>query len=190
MNDYVSKLMVAYIVKNDPTWAIHFFCSNGRDELVEDIIKTNPGVSVEYARLVIKGRWEEAEKCISESHYDSRRYAQEVLKGRFPEYEKKIDKMPVEAVAYACVIKKRTPFAEKHIIKGSIENLFNYIRRVIKGRLLEAEEKIAKKPKWLFQYAEAINSKLPDELHAAMTMYSFSHPSDKNIKKYFAIYGK
>jgi hypothetical protein len=190
---YLSKFFVSHVVSKDPSWAVSYAAAMGRNAFVESCVINYPTVAAEYARHVVKGRWEEAEHSIALSFDASVSYSKWVLKGPFPLYENTLEKYPSMAVRYARETGNRVKAAEKLIVSSSssISVLFDYMRDVIKGRFPPAEERLKQKPVWLWKYADIILcSKLPEELHVAMSMHSFSDPSNKSVKKYFATYGK
>jgi len=91
---------------------------------------------VTYAKLVIRGRWPEAEPYIMKSN-DAVRYAAFIIQGRWPEAEPYIMKSD-SAVWYASdVIKGRWPEAEPYIMKS--DSAVWYAENVIEGRWPEAE---------------------------------------------------
>jgi hypothetical protein len=58
-------------------------------------IPTTAEDSYRYARLVVKGRWPEAESVIAKDPYYAYVYALHVIKGRWPEAESVIAADPV-----------------------------------------------------------------------------------------------
>ena len=62
---------------------------------------------------------------------------------------------------------------ESYIINDNVF-VIDYIKNVIKNRLVEYEEILRKKnsPKKLYEYAKAIKQKLPEEFHNVMIAYS------------------
>ena len=77
---------------------------------LEDIIASNAHVALQYAEVIINGKFPQAEKIIRESPVYSLEYALYVLKGRFPEGEAAIAKEDHTSYMYAKnVIKGRFP---------------------------------------------------------------------------------
>jgi hypothetical protein len=185
----VIEFFASFVVQSKPDWVVKYCADKGRLKFLESVIKNNPAAAVEYAKKVIGGRWEEAEDVIAEDFNFAVKYAVEVVKGRFPKLEKKIKHDRAKAIEYSAKIGKSFPEAEKVIAKGTFEEILHYMK-VLPGRFEVAEEKIIKSPKWMLRYADALGKKLPEEMHSAMAMLSFSRPEDKNIKQYFSKYGK
>jgi hypothetical protein len=124
----------------------------------------DPGTCLDYAEEVIKGRWPEAEKLILKDAHSCLKYAEEVIKGRWPE-------------------------AEKVILKNAIleddDLCFAYALNVVRGRWEEYERAIIDDPYCCYQYARGIiKGRLPEHMHTAMVMHSFSEPDNKWVKKY------
>ena len=87
---------------------------------------SDPCMAYRYARLVIKGRFQEGEAAIATDKYWSYNYALQVIEGPFPEGE--------AAMA-------TDPFCA-----------YDYAMDVIKGRFPEAEEAMAKDPEYSKKY--------------------------------------
>lgn len=93
--------------------AISAYCSarrRGRARQQEPLLATNAQVAYLYSLKVIKGRFAEGERKISESPEWSVRYARFVLKRRFRRAERTIAGSPEWAYEYATkVVKGRLP---------------------------------------------------------------------------------
>ena len=115
----------------------------------------------DYARLIIKDRWLEAEPYIMQDADWAYYYALEVIGGRWPEAEP-IIKQSDSAVVYARdVIGGRWPEAEP-IIKQS-DSAVAYASDVIKGRWLEIEPYIIEDPTFAYIYArDVIKGRWPE----------------------------
>jgi hypothetical protein len=149
------------------------------------ILKGEDWTAFYYARAMGR-RWGPAEKKILAEKdvvtcFD---YADQVIKGRWPEAEKFIIKNPDFALRYAIqVIKGRWPEAEKFIIKNPDFALL-YANNFFGGKWEEYEKSIINDTERCYLYAkDAIKGRLPEHMHQAMVMHSFSQP-DKWVKKY------
>lgn len=121
----------------------------------------DPQTCFEYATEVVRGRWEEGEKIILKNPKFCVDYAEEIIQGRWLEGEKTILKDP-----YMC---------------------HSYAKDVIKGRWEEAEKVFIKDPEFCYMYArDIIKGRLPEHMHQAMVMYSFSQPGNQWVKKYLS----
>ena len=95
-----------------------------------------------------------------------------------------------DIVEYASVITKaRWPGGEKFLLGtrslGGPECLCEYVRNVVKGRWEEYERAIIDDPHDCYEYARCIiKGRLPEHMHTAMVMHSFSQPDNKWVKKY------
>lgn len=126
----------------------------------EEIIATNPALSVSYARWVLRGRFKAGEKAIlgETGQYSNilENYITNVLSisgERWLEGESEILKNPTVAQLYARdVIKGRWPEAEE-IISRETSAAYYYARNVIKGRFPEGEDAIARGGWLAFYYA-------------------------------------
>ena len=98
----------------------------------EKLIKKEPEIAYLYAKFVIKGRWPEAEKLIKKEPEIAYIYAKFVIKGRWPEAEKNIRKCSSSARKYAkYVLKKRWKVIEKNLT--SICDFSDYVQHVLKS---------------------------------------------------------
>lgn len=187
----LNDLFFRFMVKNDPKMVIDYCRDMGqRVKEIEPHIINKPNLACEYAAVVIKGRWEEAEKNIAEDNAIALRYATEIIKGRFAAYEKRILKDKSQLVHYCTRIKQRIEEFEPIIAKASFDDVMAYTKNVICGRFELAESKIMTKPKWILEYSRVLGKKPSDEMHSAMTMFSFQDPNNKIIKQYFFEFGK
>jgi hypothetical protein len=187
--DLLESLLLKFLAKSDPQMIIDFCEEKGRVPQIEGQVIHCPILSCDYAIRVIKGRWEEAEEKISQDENSSIRYANYALKDRFPAYEKNIIKNREKIIEYCVSIQKRLPEAEPLLAKGAMDDIFKYAKQVIKGRFELAEPKIITKPKWILSYSDALGMKISEEMHNAMTMFSFQDPNNKVVKEYFKKYG-
>lgn len=187
----LDEIMLEFIIEVKPQIILNRAERSGRIKEVEPMIIQRPKVALQYAMSVVKDRWPEAEQNIATDKEIAIQYALSVVKGRFKEYEKKIVRDAAAVVEYCMAIGERFPEAEPYIVKSSIGNIMAYASTVVKGRFLLAEARIAMKPKWIMDYCDKVlRKKPPDELHSAMTMYSFQDPDSKAVKKYFQTWGK
>lgn len=86
----------------------------------------------EYAKVIKKDRWLEAEKLIKKEPEIAYLYAKFVIKGRWPEAEKNIRKCSSSARKYAkYVLKKRWKVIEKNLT--SIWDFSDYVQHVLKS---------------------------------------------------------
>jgi len=112
-----------------------FFKTNKLPEHVgkgEDFIATEPFLSAQYAKHVIRGRWKKGEEAISRSAESSYYYSAITLEGeKFPEGEEAISRSAYFSFAYAkIVLKGRFPEGEKAIATDGADS-FRYARDVI-----------------------------------------------------------
>ena len=126
-------------------------------------IKTNPRTAYVYAKVVIGGRWPEAERYIIKDTEYAYKYAQDVIQGRWPEVEIRIMKDPESAYQYAAyIIKGRWPEAESSIITDPTA-ASKYAQDVIQGRWPKAESSIITDPTAAHQYAvQVLNKRWPE----------------------------
>jgi len=121
----------------------------------------DPQLCFEYAKDVVGGRWEEGENIILKSPKFCVDYAEEIIQGRWLEGEKTILKDP--------------------------EMCHSYAKDVVGGRWEEAEKVFIKDPEFCYMYArDIIKGRLPEHMHQAMVMYSFSQPGNQWVKKYLS----
>lgn len=121
----------------------------------------DPQTCFEYARDVAGGRWLEGEKFILKDPKLCVDYAEDCIQGRWLEGEKTILKDP-----HMC---------------------HSYAKDVVKGRWEDGEKTIIKHPELCYFYAkDVIKGRLPDSMHQAMVMYSFSDPGNPWVKKYLS----
>ena len=156
--DYIEKKRQENI-KKDINYIYNLAKKSGgpNKELENLIIATkNNRVAYNYAKSVLKGRWEEGEPIIAKDAKDSYEYALNVLKGeRFKLGEPAITKDAEWAVPYAeNVIKGRWKEAEPTISKNA-SKAERYANKIIKGRWKELEEKILNGPESLSNYSVA-----------------------------------
>lgn len=182
-------LFINFLIKKEPHVVLDYCKRAGRVEQIEKMLINDSKLASQYAIEVVKGRWEEAEESIAQDESSALDYACKIIKGRFPAYEKIISKDRNQIIHYCILIQKRWPEVEEFIAKGPTSYSIQYARHIIKGRFEVAEPKIATKPKWILDYARALGQKPSQELHNAMTMYSFQNPNDKIIKQYFQEFG-
>lgn len=130
-------------------------------EALEAIIRKDAIWASRYAGFVIGGPWPPGEETIRKNAQSSYDYAWRTIKGRW---------LPGERV-----IKKDPQWA------------FYYALDVVKGRWLEGEPAIMQNAEYCYQYAkDVIKGRLPDPMHNAMTLITFSDPGSKWAKKYFS----
>ena len=137
----------------------HLFCYKSSEAIMhtdyEDVLELPGGKEQTsynlywHARMIISGRWPEAEPTIMGNPWFAYRYAENVIGGRWPEAEPIIMKDPDSAFYYAqMVIHGRWPEAEPHIMKNSYW-AYKYAFYVIQDRWPEAEPTIMEDPdKW------------------------------------------
>ena len=92
-----------------------------------------------------------------------------------------------DIVEYASVITKaRWPEAEKVLLKDKDKSpCLAYAVYVVHGRWEEYERAIIDDPHDCYEYARCIiKGRLPEHMHTAMVMHSFSQPDNKWVKKY------
>lgn len=140
-----------------------------------------------YAESVAKGEWKPGEKAILEGKDWCSYYYAKAMGRRWEPGEQKILKVkdPATCFDYAKnVIQGRWLEAERVIVKDK-EFAMQYAVSIVKGRWEDGEDVIIKDPELCYLYAkDVIRGRLPDKMHNAMVMYSFSDPSNKWVKKY------
>jgi len=140
-----------------------------------------------YAENIAKGEWKPGEKAILEGLDWTAFYYARAMGRRWELAEKKIlaGKDPATCFDYANeVIKDRWPEAEKFIVKN-LDFALRYAIHFFGGRWEEYEKAIINDPERCYRYAkDAIKGRLPEHMHQAMVMHSFSNPQDKWVKKY------
>lgn len=98
----------------------------------EKFIINSPWYAYTYARVILMGRWIEAEDTIAQDGFSSYRYATEVLTGRFKKGEAAI---------------------------GKIRQCIDYARNIMQGRFPEGEDYIASKPDLIHTYVHYVTKK-------------------------------
>lgn len=202
----LNDLFLRYLAKNDSRMLIDYCVEVGRVKEIESALlacrhydsRTHQGSDlVLYSKIVVRGRWEEAEAKIVGNSDCAIEYSRDVLRGRFPLFENRLidDKNKSVMVTYCCEIKQRVLDLEPHIMKAPFHRVLDYIVSVIGGRFELAEPKIIKNPGWILRYINALEEcgklgEFPVEMHSAMVLYSASKPKDRNVKEYFATYAK
>ena len=148
--------------------------------------KSNAVFAMWYAENVAKGEWKPGEKAILKGEDWTAFYYARAMGRRWGPAEKKIlaEKDVVTCFDYADqVIKGRWPEAEKFIIKNPDFALL-YANNFFGGKWEEYEKSIINDTERCYLYAkDAIKGRLPEHMHQAMVMHSFSQP-DKWVKKY------
>lgn len=95
-----------------------------------------------YAFYILKSRWPEAEQYLKEDYLFAFLYARDVIQGRWPEAENAIKNDEYYAYRYSLEILNRRWHEAEHIIKGDPYWAYHYAKDVIKGRWPEAESLI------------------------------------------------
>ena len=114
---------------------------NKRFFFLEHIILQNEQYSFYYARDIIKGRWEEAEKIISTDPLYSYHYARDVIKRRFLEGEKIIANHLYYSYLYARnIIKGMFPLCHYNIFYSLYKDKYIDFLKSINYDLSEIEE--------------------------------------------------
>lgn len=140
-----------------------------------------------YAENVTKGEWKPGEKAILKGRDWTSFYYARVMGRRWEPGEKKIlaVKDPSTCFDYANeVIGGRWPEAEKLIVKN-LDFALRYAIHFVGGRWEMYEKAIINDPERCYEYAKQVmKGRLPEHMHQAMVMHSFSQPDNKWIKKY------
>ena len=93
-----------------------------------------------YAKMIIKGRWPEAEPYILKDLYGINSYIVDVIQGPWPEAEDMISQEAASAYKYAkYFLKKRFPKGEPAILQDPFYAM-NYAKFVLQQRWPEAEK--------------------------------------------------
>jgi hypothetical protein len=153
-----------------------------RDRKLEPMILKSPKWSARYAFYCVGRRWKQAEAVIAKDAESAFGYALN-LRGPFPEAEKTIARDANLAYRYAkYILQERFPLGEKSIAKDP-ESAARYASTILKGRWKQAEKAIMGDTKAMLIYAKgAIKGQLPEAMHNAMVMQSFTE--DPHAKKY------
>ena len=146
------------------------------------MILKSPKWSARYAFYCIGRRWKQAEAVIAKDAESAFGYALN-LRGPFPEAEKTIARDASLAYRYAkYILQERFPLGERSIAKDP-ESAARYASTILKGRWKQAEKAIMGDTKAMLIYAKgAIKGQLPEAMHNAMVMQSFTE--DPHAKKY------
>jgi hypothetical protein len=156
-----------------------------RNKDLEKIILEDAQCCVDYARYIIKGRWPEAEDVIVNAPINTK-----VLG------EKGWGRTKTLIYVYTNLIKDRFPKAEEKmtIDKGWWGHSYAYTKLIIrlKGEIVDFN-----KPGIVVWLMDDINKgkigkriktekkwEILDQLYKRITLFAFSHPGDRNIKKY------
>lgn len=127
------------------------------------------------------------EHLISEDTLASYRYSMDILNAPFPLGEPAIARDITKSIGYARRFGCRIRSAEDEISRD--DYLAGRYCEIMKENKLWnswTPEELERNPLWMYQYAkDFIGGRLPDTLHNAMHLSSFSNPSNKWIKKYF-----
>jgi|688.fasta_scaffold129923_3 hypothetical protein len=166
---------------------------------LEKWIVNSPICALNYARLILRKRWPEAEHNILKN--ESRHimsYIESVVKERWPEAEHIIANSPECAYKYARdILRKRWPEAESNMLrieKNKIQHStyffslysFKYASDIIQDRWPELENLLLNNPKALKYYAEeVIHDTLPEEIHNRMICYAMSGGEDQECAKQY-----
>jgi hypothetical protein len=140
-----------------------------------------------YSENVAKGEWKPGEKALLNGKDWTSYYYAISIGRRWTPGEKNIlaEGDPQTCAEYAqFVVKGRWPEAERFILKNLGVSL-GYASSVIKGRWEQYEKAIINDPYMCYLYAkQVVKGRLPEHMHQAMVMHSFSDPSDESVKKY------
>lgn len=150
---------------------------------LEIMVLRSPSYSAMYAVNVLKRRWKTAEPIIARDALASYKYADLILKSAFPLAEKSIAEHGDLGYLYAKrILKGRFLLGEKNIAKDPV-SASRYASSILKRRWKQAEKTIMKDTKAMLTYAKgAIRGPLPEPMHTAMVMLSFT--DDPHAKKY------
>ena len=128
----------------------------GRWQQAEAVIQSDLRASLTYARDVIGDRWPEAEAALASDGDLAAQYAREVIKGRWEAAEATILTSPRAAATYAETILNRPwPEAESVILDDGIAAA-GYAERVLERRWPEAEAAILEAGDAAVSYAAAV----------------------------------
>lgn len=151
--------------------------------------KSRDVFAVWYAEEVAKGEWKAGEKAILEGKDWCSYYYAKAMGRRWEPGEKKMlrAKDPETCYDYAKnVVQGRWPEAERVILKDKKIAML-YAVSIVKGRWEDGEKTIIQCPELCYHYAkDVIKGRLPDHMHQAMVMYSFSDPGNPWVKKYLS----
>jgi len=155
------------ILAENPEYANYYAQNilNSRFELAEENIAKS-GYGLEYAMLVLKTRWPEAEKYTVENFQgnfllDACEYAKEIMGGKWPELESAIINNSNLCMTYVSHIRQRWPEFEKRMLS-------------------------LRSPQKIIQYLQFV-SKIGEDLHNKMVMLSFSEKHKEKVNYYFRI---
>lgn len=125
----------------------HSWTKNTDLNNVIHLLVKNPNLIVDYADLVLEGRWYEYEHVIVGDPYHAMQYAYSVIKGRWEEAEKKLMNLSsmhqhMAIINYAEYIIKGRWLEVEHLFKDSPWSASRYAIRVMNARWLEMEDVI------------------------------------------------
>lgn len=146
---------------------------------------TNANEALEYFRAT-KQPIPEYEGIIAQSARESLLYSCE-NSTPFPAGEVAISENPDFSVRYAEAHGIRFKSAEGKIAEDDTK-AEEYGKLMLTFDLWRSwtHDEIARSPVWIYQYAkDYLCGRLPENLHSAMTMFSFSKAGNKWVKKYF-----
>ncbi len=113
-------------------YAMHFNIEKWPELGHKILASHNSDLCVEFAKWLLKDRWPDAERIISEDDYASLEYAKNVIKDRFIEGEPRILLETYTALAYAeSVIKGRWPELEIDLLTCNRSKIIDYCERII-----------------------------------------------------------
>lgn len=164
-----------------PSDALELLMTYRDDGRLTDIIATSAEYSVEYARHVIKGRFEDGEDAIITSHDSSFVYAMAVIGGRFEKGESIISTDARSSYNYALDILEGRFEKGEDAIANSVDFSLNYAIRVLKGRFEKGEDIIATSAEHSFEYAlEVLKGRFEkgEDIIATSPEYSFLYATE------------
>lgn len=179
-----------FIAEDIDAWEkyLSFLRKTDKKALVE-ACKSRDVFAVWYAEEVAKGEWKPGEKALLKGKDYCAMYYARAMGRRWLEGEKVIvaGKDPQTCFEYAeVVVGGRWKEGEKIILKDP-RLCVNYVEDCIQGRWEDAEKVFIKDPELCYLYAkDVIKGRLPDHMHQAMVMYSFSDPGNPWVKKYLS----
>lgn len=147
-----------------PDEALYYINKIGRspDAGVEHLVAQKSETAEKYAIDILRNRFPLGEPAIAKDSSASLRYA--LRFGRFKEGEATIAQHEYQAEKYG------------EMIRASKVGWSDW-----------TEEEVMRSPVWLFQYAkDYMKGSLPETMHQAMQMFSFNHPNNSFVKRYFS----
>lgn len=153
----------------------------GRWEECEDHVSQNPGLAVRYANEVLKDRWEQGEPAILRDYNSSWRYMREVLHGGWEPFEEKL----------AGHIVRRDPDWDSVRYNSRASLVHQYVCMV--GRRVPALERaLTERPRasCLYAYSRGVGGRLPGELHSRMMLMGFDERGKGSSSKYMGYLGE